>query len=423
MDDNRLKFGVGVLVIAAMGIGIILTFLFGAIPRVLTSEFRLLVAFPAADGISTDTPVMLRGVKIGRVISKQLREKDVLLTLGIDSEYQDNLNHEFVPRIGTGSFITGDSKLEFVKADEEELLEIHEERLASIRNQQYTDDQYIYYGKKSGDPFNLIFNLEEELKMTLESVRAASGTLNKVGDNMDVLVGDARGVVGQADVQLDGVAQEARNALIEFQGAIRDVRDLVGNPKIKASLSKTFEEMPAVLTEAQSALRSTQRTFESFERVGERLEGVGASAEKTVENVDRTVDTIRETIQSAQRSFATAERAIDNIEQITKPIAANSDELVAQILTSLRSVDRTLQQVDTLSTTLNNSNGTFRRFLEDEDIYWQVRRTIENVEQATAKIRPILDDVRVFSDKIARDPRQIGVRGALDKRGSGLGLK
>ena len=38
------------------GIGVILTFLFGAVPRVFTSEFRLLVRFEDAEGISADTP-------------------------------------------------------------------------------------------------------------------------------------------------------------------------------------------------------------------------------------------------------------------------------------------------------------------------------------------------------------------------------
>ena len=33
-------------------------------------------------------------------------------------------------------------------------------------------------------------------------------------------------------------------------------------------------------------------------------------------------------------------------------------------------------------------------------------------------MKPILDDVRVFSDKIARDPRQLGLKGALDRRPS-----
>lgn len=423
MDDNRLRFGVGVLVIAAIGIGIILTFLFGAVPRVLVGEFQLLVTFPAADGIGSNTPVLLRGVEIGRVIDKKLRTDDVLVVIGIESEYQEILTHEYLPRIGTGSVITGDSKLEFVKADEDELIAIHKERWPAIRNQTYNDQDFLSFGEKSADPFSLMFNLEDELRQTLEAVQSASGSLETVGQSVDGLVADARGVVGQADAQLGNVAQDARNALIEFQGAMRDIRDVVGDEELKQSLGDALNELPLVLREVQTTLQSTQKTFESFERVGKRFEDVGVAAEKTVTNVDQTVDTIRETVQSAKRSFSSAERAIKNVESITEPIAANSDELVAQVLSNLKNLDRTLKQVETFGAALNNSDGTVRRLLQDDDIYWQVRRTIENVEMATAKLRPILDDVRIFSDKIARDPRQLGVKGALSKPSSGLGLK
>lgn len=423
MDDNRLKFGVGVLVIAAIGIGIILTFLFGAVPRVLTSEIRLYVAFPSADGISTNSPVLLRGVEIGRVIDKQLRESDVLLTVGIESKYKDNLTHEYIPKIGTGSLISGDAKLEFVRASESELGALHLDRLESIRDQKYTDEQYISYGKKNADPFSLIFNLEDELRLTLESVRSASQSMQTVGENVDGLVGETRGVVGQANEQLSDVAQEARNALIEFQGAMRDIRDVVGDPALKDSLAEALAELPNVLTEAQATLKSTQKTFDSFADVGQSFQDVGIAAKSTVENVDKTVDAVRETVQSAKRSFASAEQTVNNIETITTPIAANIDDIVVQTLASLHGLNRTLDEVGTFSAALNNSDGTIRRLLDDDDIYWQLRRTIENVEMATAKIRPILDDVRIFSDKIARDPRQLGVKGALDKRSTGLGLK
>jgi phospholipid/cholesterol/gamma-HCH transport system substrate-binding protein len=416
MDDSRLKFGVGVLVIAAIGIGIILTFLFGAVPRVLVSEFRLLVAFPDADGISTNTPVLLRGVEIGRVIDKQLREDDVLLTLGIESKYQDNLTHEYLPRIGTGSVITGDSKLEFVKADEEQLASIHRQRWPEIRDERYSDDQFLSYGDKSSDPFELMFTLEDEMRETLESVQSASGSLRTVGENVNQLVGDARGIVSQADEQVGDVSQEARQALIEFQGVMRDLRQIVGDPELRESLKAALAELPEVLNEAQTTLRSTQGTFESFERVGERFEQVGVAAEKTVSNVDRTVDSIRETITSA-------EGAIENIETITEPLAVNSEQITQQLLRSLGNLDRTLVQVETFGAALNESDGTLRRLLDDDELYWKIRRTVENVEHASAKIRPILDDVRIFSDKIARDPRQLGVRGALSQRPSGAGLK
>ncbi|MEM9645483.1 MAG: MCE family protein, partial [Planctomycetota bacterium] len=120
MDENKLRFGVGVLVIAAIGIGIILTFLFGAFPAVLNREYEITVWFPSAEGVSTNTPVLRDGVRIGRVSDIRLvtetqtgSKGGVKLTLKMDEEHV--LYHDYIPRIGNGSFITGDSKLEFVR--------------------------------------------------------------------------------------------------------------------------------------------------------------------------------------------------------------------------------------------------------------------------------------------------------------------
>ncbi|MEM6471439.1 MAG: MlaD family protein [Planctomycetota bacterium] len=418
-----MRFGVGVLVIAAMGIGIILTFLFGAIPRVLTREYQIEVKFPDANGVSTNTPVTLRGIKIGRVVEKTLVDDGVRLILGIESQFQNQLTHEYLPRIGTGSVITGDAKLEFVKGSETELAGIYRDRLPIVRDQFYTPDQYLDYGIKSSDPFELLFNLEDELKTTLQSVRTASGSIETVGLNVNQLVDEARQVVAEADDQVGGIGNEARDALIAFQEAINQVTAILSDEELRANLKSAADELPNVLTEAQATLQSTQRTFESFEEVGDRFERVGQAAEKTVQNVDATVDTIRTTIESAERSFKSAEQAIANIETITEPIAANSDEIVAQVLSSLRNLDRSLVQIETFGEALNNSDGTLRRLLEDDALYFRLARTVENIELASARLRPILDDVRVFSDKVARDPRQLGVRGALDKRPSGAGLK
>jgi phospholipid/cholesterol/gamma-HCH transport system substrate-binding protein len=123
-----------------------------------------------------------------------------------------------------------------------------------------------------------------------------------------------------------------------------------------------------------------------------------------------------ETMKSAQSTF-------ENLEGFTAPLAERGGEMVSQLLQTLRSADVAMTQVGEFGKSLNSSDGTVKRLLEDKDIYWQIRRTIENIEQATAKVRPILDDVRVFSDKIARDPRELGVRGAISRRPSGAGLK
>jgi len=502
MDDNKLRFGVGVLVIAAIGIGVILTFLFGAFPAILSREYTLTVYFPSAQGINTNTPVLRDGVKIGRVSDIQLRDEGgVLLTLAMDANH--TMSHHYVPQIGIGSLITGDSKLEFRKAEPRELKAIFESDVDMIERV-YSDGEYFAYGQKLDDPFSLIFGMEDELKTTFQSIRGAGDAVQDIGQSIQTLVQDVRGVIGinptpapqpvsgrtssrqtfphpttfaqhtvsqrstmapapdwvtnpairlasNEQVGVDGrvIAQtvafqnqlpstppasglppsgltpsanrltlldlqkEAVATLRELQAAIRDASSILGNEQIRQGLVDSATRFPQVLDEATQTLQTTQRTFENFAEVGIQFEQVGDVAEQALTELK---DTASDTLQSFN---ATAK----NVEAITEPLGRRSEDLIEAVLRSLANIDNALFQIDTFGETLNNSEGTIKRLLEDDDLYFEVRRTIENVEAATARVRPILDDVRVFTDKIARDPRQLGVRGALGKRPTGAGLK
>ena len=400
MDDNKLRFGVGVLVISAIGLGTILTFLFGAFPSLLTREYTLNVEFPSAEGVSTNTPVLRDGVKIGRVANIELLPKGgVLLTLSMDEGQQ--LAHTYIPRISMGSLITGDAKLEFVRADPRTLASIYEDD-PDILSQPYGDGDYLNYGRKAEDPFNVLFSLEDDMRSTMESIRDAGQTIQQAGDSVNQLAGEIRTVVGGSDIVLEDVSDEAVEALRQFQGTMQDVREIINNPVLRQNLEASAQRLPELLDEAATTLESTQQTFESFERVGDRFERVGEAAERTIGRVEETAN---------------------NVARFTAPLGDRGGELVEQTLRTLANLDRTLLQVETFGEALNQSDGTLARLLEDDELYWEIRGAIENIEAASVKIRPILDDVRVFTDKIARDPRQLGIRGALTHRPNGAGLK
>lgn len=496
MDENRLRFGVGVLVIAAIGIGIILTFLFGAFPTVLNSEYTLQVWFPSAEGVSTNTPVFRDGFRIGRVSNIQLvsnfddhPEGGVVLTLQMDDSHR--LTHDYVPRIGNGSFITGDSKLEFVRAERAELVKLLDGNLDLIP-QPYSDGEYFEHGKKSADPFSVIFGLEDDIRVTMESIRGAGESIEEAGQSVKVLVEDLRDVIGMTgsagDQELavnrrdrrrdsssrydlrraqpsqvamltqfqsppndgpDGrplgppapgeriqprdqatireLTGEAIRTLEEFQGAIRDVRSIVSDPNIRQNLESSIERVPVLIDSATETLGSVSETFESFQdvsdsfqRVGEQFEEVGRTADGTIKNVDKAVSVA---VEKATKTLSSLEKTFENVEKFTDPLGERGSELVDQVLVSLANLDVAVREIQGVGKMINQSDGTIRKLFEDDELYYDVLRTVENIEMASAKLRPIMDDVRVFSDKIARDPRQLGVRGAINNRPSGLGLK
>ncbi len=402
MDENRLRFGVGVLVISAIGIGIILTFLFGAFPSVLQRDYSLSVVFDSAEGIGANTPVVRDGVRIGRVSSISLREQGgVLVTLAMDATKQ--VSHSYIPRIGTGNFVTGDATLEFVRGKPAKLRTLWDangkaQDYAEILKQPYTDGEYISYGENSES----LFEMQSDLQETFEAIRNAGSSIAVAAESINKLASGVEKVVGCSDSKIEQIADEAVQALREFNEAMTDIREIVNNPVIRENLEESVVQLPEVLKQAKKTLDATTSTFDTFQRVGEQFEKVGEAAVDTVHSAQRTVK---------------------NVEQFTEPLATHGDELVDQVLTTMARLDSTLTEVDEFGKALNNKDGSVRLLLDDQEMYWKIRRTVENIESATARIRPILDDVRVFTDKVARDPRQLGVRGALSKRPSGLGLK
>lgn len=488
MDDSKLRFGVGVLVIAAIGVGVILTFLFGAFPAILNSEYTISVSFESAQGINTNTPVTRDGYKIGRVADIQLQEEGgVRLTLAIDAEHR--MTHRYLPQIGIGSLITGDSKLEFKRADAAELANVFKDNLDMI-DRPYTEGEHFTKGKKLADPFTLLFGMEDELRDTFRSIRGAGDAVQDVSQSIDSLFRDVRSVIGvsgdaagssmppgnsnfpsshrampmpgmqaylpaapawarplvihaghpvesarQTLVQtvafqnqpapqnqptpfnvpqgtrptLTDLTDEAIQTLAEFQGAIRDARQIFGNEAFVQNLNDSAARLPLLLDEGTATLQTARDTFDSFRNVGEQFEQVGKVAEEAVVGV-------QETLQSFQGTAR-------NVERFTEPFADRGGEFADSALRSLADFDDVLVQVNTFVEMLNNSDGTLRRLIEDDESYDEFRRTLQNIEAITARARPIMDDIRVFTDKIARDPRQLGIRGAIGQRPTGMGLK
>lgn len=400
MDERKLRLGVGVLVVASLGIGIGLTMFFGAFRTLLTKHYTITAQFPAAPGVGFDTPVRKNGVQIGRVKDIQLladKQGHVQLTMEIEQRYP--IRSGEVPRIGTGSLITGDAIVEFVPGSEEQLVRLFDgqatlpdgtqlppnKRLdpeeVKLAEQPRLDGDYLSVGEVSGDPFKVLVNLEDDMRLTLAAVRQA-------GQSVDALAADVRQFVGGDQIPVKNIAQKTEMALDEFRMALGDVRIMINDPQMKNALTQSLEKFPQVLEQADLTMKSAQEAANQLNRVG-----------------------------------LSAERAVNNVERFTEPFGTRGGELVDGLVTTLGNLNTTLTQVSSFGEKLNAGNGTFKRLIEDEDLYWQIRRVVDSAEQTTVKIRPILDDVRIFTDKIARDPRQLGVKGALDGRSTGLGIK
>ncbi len=369
MDERVLRFRVGVVVVAAAIITIILITLLGAWPSPFKPRYTLHIVFPEAPGVTIDTPVRKSGIQIGRVSDVELKESgDVILTLKIDAKYPLRAN-EFC-RITTGSLVTGDAILEFTRSDN-----------PSLGTNILTDGEYLTNGTVESNPFQVLANMQDEIASTLNSIEGAGNEVTTLARSMNTLV-------GSKEEELASIVDKTATALDSFNKAMLSIDSILGDTELKGKLRQSIEQVPDLLTQFKTTLSDFQTTLTKFNAVAAR-----------------------------------AEVNLANLEDFTAPLGERGEEISQNLSESIRHVNELLANAAELSEALRNKDGTIGQLINNPELYERLNQTLAEVELSVRKIQPILNDARIFTDKIARDPSQLGVKGALDKRYPGMGQK
>jgi phospholipid/cholesterol/gamma-HCH transport system substrate-binding protein len=403
MDDSTYRFGVGVLVLASALIAILLIVFFGAAPTFWVPRYSVTVRFDEAPGVEQDTPVRKNGVEVGRVASVQLLPGDegVNLTLELDAKHQ--IRQGETCRISSGSLITGDAVVEFVKPSEASLIARFDGSAGSPKNGMLDeaemaiamavmkDGDYLTGGTVAGDPLAVFANLQDNFAVTLTSIERAASRI-------DALAGNVQEVLGGSDEDFQAVIEKTKLAVETFNQTAETVRRVfqqLENSRAPEALAKALERLPGVIDQAQKVVVQTEKTLQSFEQVGGEFQGVGKATTSLLED----------------------------LQGLSQPLGERGETLVSDAQSALRNLDLMLVDARGLARKISSGQGTVGRLLEDEQLYLSLLRTIENIERTTVRLQPILTDVRTFADKVARDPRQLGVRGAIGGAPTGMGLK
>jgi len=257
-----------------------------------------------------------------------------------------------VPRIS--STILGDAEIQLVPGH-------------IVPPRQRIDPQEVLRGGMSRDPLEAFTNLEPKLAAALDTLGKASDAVEKLANNIDHMF------AGGND-RFEKLVGKTESALDAFNTAMKNIDDVMGDPAAREDIKDTITALPEIV----------------------------ADLRRTVQGIGTTVDT--------------ADRNLRNLEGLTKPLGERGTAMVAQIDRTIGRLDETLQQAALFTKALNESDGTLGKLVRDPQVYQDLAQAAATVNKLTKELRPIVDDVRVFTDKIARHPEQLGVRGALDRR-------
>ena len=383
MDEKVLQLRVGIFVMLAF---IILLALIYLNSEVWKGQYTVYIKPQTAPGVKANTPVRKNGVLIGRVKSVSTDDNLVTIALGIDNDERIYANE--VASIGTES-ILGDAVIEIMPlpADQRGAALAPSELIATVAIR-----------RNPMEIVDVALNLEEQISNTLESIQNTATTfeltaaqVGEAGEGVaelsqriqDVFDGEG-GEARQLIADFREVSRKTQTALDNFNRIFENINEVIDDPEFKNRFNEFVDSLPTIFDEVRSAITDVRETVTSFQKVSE-----------------------------------SADRNLTNLEGFTQSLNENGPEILEQVNERLSNVDEIFEQIQGAAQALGNlqnSKGTIGKLLNDPQLYNAVLEAVENIRDQTIKIEPLINDVRLFTDAIARDPGQLGIRGAIKNR-------
>ena len=380
MDERVVKFRVGVMVLSTMIIAGILLLLFGDARSLVRGSYVIYMHFTDAPGVTDGTPLRKSGILIGRVTGVRFADQGgVIVEAKIDGNVK--LYRNEVPQV-TGSLLGGDVVIQFVRsaktgpngsstAPRETPVASHPEGKEPVKAPPESRDvlvqpgEYIE-GSVAPNAFQVISNLEGDLSTAINSLATAGTEVGKLAGNLNKIFADKND-------QIDRIVNKTEQTLDSFQRSLANVEDVFGDEKVRDNLKQAISELPELFEDTRGAI-STIRT--------------------TVESVDRN---------------------LTNLEGLTGPLGERGEHIVSRVDEAVVRLDELLNEMSDFGRKLNSGEGSLGKLMRSPELYQHINGAVQNIEQITRELKPILADARVFTDKIARHPELLGVRGAIQK--------
>jgi phospholipid/cholesterol/gamma-HCH transport system substrate-binding protein len=371
MNERVVQFRVGVMVLATVFITAILIALFDGFPALVERPYTLYLRFNDAPGVSSGTPVTKSGIRIGRVTDVRFAEdvhpgeSGVIVTVHIDANRKIHRDEE--PQLKRALLgVGGDTTIEFVRRRKTA-------RAGIVTVKDGNEDippGSMIQGQAAEDPFSAIGNLEGNLGSTMQS-------LARTSDEIGMLARRVNDLIQNNDEQLIRIVSKTETALDNISAAAGNANSLLGDPAIQQNIRKVAQDLPQTIAQINMAINSMQQTFEA------------------------------------------ADRNLRNFEGLTKPLGERGPQLVANIENAMQKINNVAENLADLTAAINSSDGTIGRLINDKALYEQLTQTLAGVNCMIKDLKPIVDNAKVLTDKLARHPETLGLRGAI-KPSSGI---
>jgi len=438
MNEREQRVRLGLFVFAALLAVGTLVVIFGKRPSLWNSRDRFVVQFTNAPNIQPGTPVRRSGIRIGDVDRVQLESSgQVKVELMVDTRYPPR--HNEIVAISQ-SLLSGDVALDLI-----------------------TDNR----PNRSVEPFTPEETAQEPIfgqgpldtRRTAEEVKVLGNTAK---DTLDEIRGTLNRIAPEAQRTLQEysrLSQAIRQAIPEIQQTNDSVRRLADttrsnipnladtNDRAKVAienwtrvgerlnniLQTNDKQFTEAVTNLNSALAQANKILsdENQKHVSSILKNTSQLlSDDNVRDVTETIKNVRSfsqnldpqvmkdfnrSMKQISESVAKADAAIENIRKATQPFADSSGDLSHNLIYSSAQIGLLAKDARELMKGYAGSDGTVQRLFTDPTLYNRSAEVVYGMEKLTKKLDLILEDLKDFSDQIARHPNHL-----IFDRGGGL---
>ena len=344
MNEQNMRFRIGVFVLSSVILLASLIMLFGHWPTVFKRPDRYTILFQNAPGVEEGTPVRRSGVRIGQVQSVELDDVSGRVRAIIDIDRPHPL-YETDEAVLVHGILSGDTSIDFAPARKV----VPDEEPTRL-----PPGAELVGGVQADVPMllNQTATMVPTAQEALNEIRATLKRYEKVAP----LVEEALKQYGELGKTLNAAAPDFREALKQYaefgkvlNGAGPDFRDTLKNvkdtvPEVRALVKSTRELEP----DLRRTNEEVQVAIRNWGRVGERvnilIETNEAKLTDTVDRVNQAASRVvsllsdenQKNINETLRNFNATSKNLDNLSR-------NFDDFLKEARQSAKQIDDTIK--------------------------------------------------------------------------------
>ena len=325
----------------------ILIVLLGDRPALFHQTWPIEIHLPDAPSVAVNTPIRKSGVLVGRVTEVRLiPEGGVVVGAAIDEGVKINANE--VCQVQSSLF--GDTSLRLI-----------------VEPGQKPSGKWLKPGAKiqgqvAVDPIQVVSDLQGSLSTAIGSISQTSQQLSNLVQRVDSML-------AKNEESIDTIIQQTTGVLSSVKSTTDFTDELLSDPEFRENLKREVNMMPGMMADAREAI-STLRT--------------------TMKNMDSTMNLLDENLS--------------NIRDVTEPLGENAPQMVENMNSAIQRLDAVLGEFEQFSQTINGNQGTLGKLIHDDELYQRLNQAACNVQQVSSRLRPIVNDVRILTDKMGSSP-------------------